>query len=315
VAGAIGAGIGLYESAEVRFAITGAVTVFTGTHSHGQGHDTTFAQLVSDRLGVPFDSVDVVHGDTDRVQWGHGTYGSRSLSVGGSAIMLACDKAIEKGKKVAAHLLEASVADIEFKDGNFTVSGTDQSKAFGEIVAAAMVPHNFPLDEMEPGLDQRAFYDPKNFTFPAGCHICEVEVDPDTGVVEVVSWTAVDDFGKLVNPMIVEGQIHGGVAHGIGQAMLENCVYDPENGHLVTGSFMDYCMPRADNVPSFKLGFTETLCPHNPLGVKGCGEAGAIAAPPALINAITDAIGVDIDMPATTEKVWRALQSRQQAAE
>ncbi len=178
-----------------------------------------------------------------------------------------------------------------------------------------MVPHNFPLDELEPGMDQRAFYDPKNFTYPAGCHICEVEVDPDTGVVEVVSWTAVDDFGKLVNPMIVEGQIHGGVAHGIGQALLENCVYDPENGHLVTGSFMDYCMPRADDVPSFKLGFTETLCPHNPLGVKGCGEAGAIAAPPALINAITDAIGVDIDMPATTEKVWRALQSRQQAAE
>ncbi len=315
VAGAIGAGIGLYESAEIRFAITGAVTVLTGTHSHGQGHDTTFAQLVSDRLGVPFDSIDVVHGDTDRVQWGHGTYGSRSLSVGGSAIAVACDKAIEKGKKVAAHLLEASVTDIEFKDGNFTVSGTDRSKAFGEVVAAAMVPHNFPLDEMEPGMDQRAFYDPKNFTFPAGCHICEVEVDPDTGVVEVVSWTAVDDFGKLVNPMIVEGQIHGGVAHGIGQALLENCVYDPESGHLLTGSFMDYCMPRANNLPSFKLGFTETLCPHNPLGVKGCGEAGAIAAPPALINAITDAIGVDIDMPATSEKVWRALQSRQQAAE
>jgi carbon-monoxide dehydrogenase large subunit len=315
VAGAIGAGIGLYESAEIRFAITGAVTVFTGSHSHGQGHDTTFAQLVSDRLGVPYDNVDVVHGDTARVQWGHGTYGSRSLAVGGSAIALACDKAIAKGKKVAAHLLEASVTDIEFKDGNFTVSGTDKSKAFGEIVAAAMVPHNYPLDELEPGLDQRAFYDPKNFTYPAGCHICEVEVDPDTGVVEIARWTAVDDFGKLVNPMIVEGQVHGGIAHGVGQAMLENCVYDPESGQLVTGSFMDYCMPRADDVPSFNLGFTETLCPHNPLGVKGCGEAGAIAAPPALINAITDAIGVDIDMPATPEKVWRAVQARQQAAE
>ena len=315
VAGAIGAGIGLYESAEIRFAVTGAVSVHTGSHSHGQGHETTFAQVVADRLGVPFDSVDIVHGDTARVQWGHGTYGSRSLAVGGSAIALACDKAIEKGKKVAAHLLEASAADIEFKDGNFTVSGTDKSKSFGEIIAAAMVPHNFPLDEMEPGLDQRAFYDPKNFTFPAGCHICEVEIDPDTGVVEITNWTAVDDFGKIVNPMIVEGQVHGGIAHGIGQAMLENCVYDPETGQLVTGSYMDYCMPRADDLPSFNLGFTETLCPHNPLGVKGCGEAGAIAAPPALINAITDAIGVDIDMPATSEKVWRALQSRAQAAE
>jgi carbon-monoxide dehydrogenase large subunit len=228
---------------------------------------------------------------------------------------VACDKAIEKGKKVAAHLLEASAADIEFKDGNFTVSGTDQSKSFGEIIAAAMVPHNFPLDEMEPGLDQRAFYDPKNFTFPAGCHICEVEIEPDTGRVAVVNWTAVDDFGKIVNPMIVEGQIHGGIAHGVGQALLENCVYDPATGQLVTGSYMDYCMPRADDLPNFNLGFTETLCPHNPLGVKGCGEAGAIAAPPALINAITDAIGVDIDMPATPEKVWRALQSRAQAAE
>ena len=316
VAGAIGAGIGLYESAELRFSITGAVTVLTGSHAHGQGHDTTFSQIVSDRLGVPFDNVHIVHGDTAQVQWGHGTYGSRSLAVGGSAIALACDKAIEKGKKVAAHLLEASAADIEFKDGTFTVSGTDRSKGFGEIVAAAMVPHNFPLDEMEPGIDQRAVYDPKNFTYPAGCHICEVEVDPETGRVEVVSWTAVDDFGKIVNPMIVEGQIHGGVAHGVGQALLENCVYDPESGQLLTGSYMDYCMPRADDLPAFKLGFTETLCEHNPLGVKGCGEAGAIAAPPALINAVTDAIGVShIDMPATPEKVWRALQARQQAAE
>ncbi|MEE9196306.1 MAG: molybdopterin cofactor-binding domain-containing protein, partial [Alphaproteobacteria bacterium] len=310
VAGAIGAGIGLYECAEIRFAITGAVTVLTGTHSHGQGHETTFAQVVADRLGVPIENVDVVHGDTGQVQWGHGTYGSRSLAVGGSAIVLACDKAIEKGKKVAAHLLEASAADIEFKDGNFTVSGTDKSKAFGEIVAAAMVAHNYPLDELEPGLDQRAFYDPKNFTYPAGCHICEVEIDPETGVVEIANWTAVDDFGKIVNPMIVEGQVHGGIAHGVGQAMLENCVYDAESGQLVSGSFMDYCLPRADDLPSFNLGFTETLCPHNPLGVKGCGEAGAIAAPPALINAVTDALGIaHLDMPATPEKVWRAAQA------
>ncbi|HSR72326.1 MAG TPA: molybdopterin cofactor-binding domain-containing protein, partial [Kiloniellales bacterium] len=301
IAGAIGAGVGLYESAEIRFGITGTATVLTGTHAHGQGHETTFAQLVADRLGLPIENVDVVHGDTGRVQWGHGTYGSRSLAVGGSAIALACDKAIEKGKKVAAHLLEASEADIEFKDGNFTVSGTDKSKSFAEIVAAAMVPHNFPLDEMEPGLDQRYFYDPKNFTFPAGCHICEVEVDPDTGSIEVVNWTAVDDFGRIINPMIVEGQVHGGIAHGVGQAMLENCVYDSESGQLVTGSYMDYCLPRADNVPAFKLGFTETACVHNPLGVKGCGEAGAIAAPPALINAVTDALGIqDMDMPATS---------------
>ncbi len=316
IAGAIGAGIGLYESAEIRFGITGTVTVLTGTHAHGQGHETTFAQLVSDRLGLPIDNVDVVHGDTARVQWGHGTYGSRSLAVGGSAIALACDKAIEKGKKVAAHLLEASAADIEFKDGNFIVSGTDKSKSFGEIIAAAMVPHNFPLDEMEPGLEQRSFYDPKNFTFPAGCHICEVEVDPETGRVEIANWTAVDDFGKIINPMIVEGQVHGGIVHGVGQAMLENCVYDPETGQLVSGSYMDYCMPRADDVPTFNLGFTETACVHNPLGVKGCGEAGAIAAPAALINAVTDAVGVaHLDMPATPEKVWRALQSRAEAAE
>jgi carbon-monoxide dehydrogenase large subunit len=299
IAGAIGAGVGLYESAEVRFSPTGTVTVYTGTQTQGQGHETTFAQVVTEQLGIPIENVDVVHGDTGRVQWGHGTYGSRSLSVGGSAIVLACRKAIEKGKKVAAHLLEASEADIEFKDGNFTVSGTDKSKSIGEIIMAAMVPHNFPLEEMEPGLDQRAFYDPKNFTFPAGCHICEVEI---------VKFTAVDDFGKLVNPMIVEGQVHGGIAHGVGQALLEGCVYDG-GGQLVTGSYMDYAMPRADDLPSFDLGFTETPCPHNPLGVKGCGEAGAIAAPAAVINAVTDALGIShLDMPATPEKVWRAAQ-------
>jgi carbon-monoxide dehydrogenase large subunit len=308
VAGAIGAGVGLYESAEVRFSPTGMVTVFTGSQTQGQGHETTFSQVVAARLGIPIENVDVVHGDTGQVQWGHGTYGSRSLAVGGSAIVTACDKAIAKGKKVAAHLLEASEADIEFKDGNFTVSGTDKTKSMGEIIMAAMVPHNFPLEEMEPGLDQRSFYDPKNFTFPAGCHICEVEIDPDTGVVEIVKFTAVDDFGKLVNPMIVEGQVHGGIAHGVGQALLEACVYD-DDGQLVTGSYMDYAMPRADNLPSFDLGFTETLCPHNPLGVKGCGEAGAIAAPAAVINAVTDALGVShLDMPATPEKVWRAAQ-------
>ncbi len=308
VAGAIGAGIGLFESAEIRFNPTGSVAVFTGSQAQGQGHETTFAQVVADRLGIAIENIDIIHGDTGRVQWGHGTYGSRSLAVGGSAIAKACDKIIEKGKKVAAHALEASAADIEFKDGTFTVSGTDKSMGIGEVVMAAYVPHNFPLDEMEPGLDERVFYDPKNFTFPAGCHICEVEVDPETGTVEIANWVAVDDFGILVNPMIVEGQIHGGVTHGVGQALLEACVYDDE-GQLLSGSYNDYAMPRAADLPSFKVAYTVTPCPHNPLGVKGCGEAGAIAAPAAVINAITDAIGVShIDMPATPEKVWRACQ-------
>ena len=213
-------------------------------------------------------------------------------------------------------LLEASAADVEFDNGVFTVAGTDKSKAIGEVIGAAMVPHNFPLDEMEPGIDQRSFYDPKNFTFPAGCHICEVEIDPDTGTVEIVNFTAVDDFGNLVNPMIVAGQIHGGIAHGIGQALFERCVYDPDSGQLLTGSYMDYCMPRADNLPSFKVGYEVTPCPHNPLGVKGCGEAGAIAAPAAVMNAVTDALDImNLDMPATAEKVWRAARQSPLAAE
>ena len=310
VAGAIGAGIGLYESAEIRFAPTGTVAVYTGSQSHGQGHETTFAQIVADKLGIPIERIEVIHGDTDRVQWGHGTYGSRSLSVGGSAIALACDKAIEKAKKVAAHLMEASADDIAFADGTFTVAGTDKSTAIGDVIMAAFVPHNFPLDEMEPGLDQRTFYDPKNFTFPFGCHVCEVEVDAETGTVEIVKYTAVDDFGKLINPMIVEGQIHGGLVHGAGQALYEACVYDPESGQLLTGSYMDYTMPRADNFPNFDISFTETPCPHNPLGAKGCGEAGAISAPAAIMNAVTDALGVShMDMPATPLRVWQVAQS------
>ncbi|RMD61885.1 MAG: xanthine dehydrogenase family protein molybdopterin-binding subunit, partial [Alphaproteobacteria bacterium] len=307
--------VGLWESGEVRFNPTGSVTVFTGSHSHGQGHETTFAQLISDRLGVPIDQVEVVHGDTGSVPFGMGTYGSRSLAVGGSALARACDKIIEKGKKIAAHLMEASVDDIEFSAGTFRVAGTDKTKTIGEIAFAAYVPHNYP-EGLEPGLDETAFYDPLNFTYPAGTHICEVEIDPETGVVEIVDWVAVDDFGKVVNPMIVEGQVHGGIAQGVGQALVENCVYDKESGQLLTGSFMDYCMPRADDLPSFKVGMTHTPCPHNPLGVKGCGEAGAIAAPPALINAVTDALGIKhLDMPATPERVWHAVQQRRMAAE
>jgi len=313
VAGALGARAGLFEAGEVRVHPTGSVTVFTGSHSHGQGHETTFAQVVATRLGIPIENVDVVHGDTGRVLFGMGTYGSRSLAVGGTAIVKALDKIVAKGKKIAAHLLEAAESDIEFKDGKFTVAGTDRSKAFGEISLAAYVPHNYPLDKLEPGLNETAFYDPTNFTFPAGTHICEVEVDPDTGVVSIVSFSACDDFGNIINPMIVEGQVHGGVCQGIGQAMLEHCIYDKESGQLLTGSLMDYALPRADDVPSFKVATSVTPCTHNPLGAKGCGEAGAIGAPAALMNAVMDALaGVGVkrlDMPASPHRVWQAIQS------
>jgi carbon-monoxide dehydrogenase large subunit len=319
IAGALGARAGLYEAAEVRVHPTGSVTIFTGSHSHGQGHETTFAQLVAEGLGIPIENVEVVHGDTAKVPFGMGTYGSRSLAVGGSAIVKAMDKVIRKGKKIAAHLLEAAEADIEFKDGKFTVAGTDKSKAFGEISLAAYVPHNYPLEELEPGLDETAFYDPKNFTFPAGCHICEVEIDPDTGVTKVINFTAVDDVGRVINPMIVEGQVHGGIAQGIGQALLERCVYD-SNGQLLSGSMMDYTMPRADDLAPIGVATHATLCTHNPLGVKGCGEVGAIGSPPAVINAVIDALkplGItDMTMPATPQRVWQAIQGAQrQAAE
>jgi carbon-monoxide dehydrogenase large subunit len=315
VIGALGCGVGLWESAKIRFSHTGKVQVFSGTHSHGQGHETTFAQLVADKLGVPFEDIDVIHGDTEKTPVGMGTHGSRSLAVGGQAIVDAAEKIIAKGKKIAAHLLEAAEADIDFAGGNFTVRGTDRSKSIAEVVFAAYVPFNYPAG-VEPGMEETAFYDPANFTFPAGTHICEVEIDPDTGVVEIVAFTAVDDFGRVINPMIVAGQIQGGVAHGVGQALLEQAVYD-ETGQLLTGTLMDYCMPRAHNLPSLRLGATETPCTHNTLGVKGCGEAGAIGAPPAVMNAIADAIGTRVSMPATPEKIWRAIQAQNvpQAAE
>src|SRR5271165_5247367 len=306
--GSLGAGVGLWESAEVRVNPTGSVEVLTGTHSHGQGHETTFAQLVAERLGIPIENVSVVHGDTDKVQFGMGTYGSRSGAVGMSALVKALDKVEAKAKKVAAFVLEAAEGDIEFKDGKFTVAGTDKSAAWGDITFNAYVAHKFTGQELEPGLKESAFYDPTNFTFPAGCHICEVEVDPETGNTEIVAWTAVDDFGVVINPMIVEGQVHGGIAHGIGQALCEGAVYSKE-GQLMTGSLMDYAMPRADYFPTIKVDTTMTKCPSNPLGIKGCGEAGAIAAPTAVINAITDAIGTEgLAMPATPQAVWAALQ-------
>ncbi|MGY6644997.1 MAG: xanthine dehydrogenase family protein molybdopterin-binding subunit [Salinarimonas sp.] len=305
--GSLGAGVGLWESAEVRVNPTGSVEVLTGSHSHGQGHETTFAQLVCERLGVDINQVNIVHGDTDKVQFGMGTYGSRSGAVGMSAITRAIDKVIEKGKKVAAYAMEASEKDIEFADGKFSVAGTDKSMAFGEIALQAYIAHKFSGQDLEPGLKEGAFYDPTNFTFPAGMHICEVEIDPDTGVTTIERFTAVDDFGVVINPMIVEGQVHGGIAQGVGQALLENAVYD-ESGQLVTASYMDYAMPRADDLPSFDVGMTVTPCPSNPLGIKGCGEAGAIAAPPAVINAITNAVGhEDVPMPATPRAVWHAI--------
>jgi carbon-monoxide dehydrogenase large subunit len=312
IAGALGARAGLFECGEVRVHPTGSVTVFTGSHSHGQGHETTFAQVVAARLGIPVENVDIVHGDTGRVPFGMGTYGSRSISVGGAAIMRALDKIESKAKKIAAHLLEASDADIDFANGEFTVKGTDKKIAFAQVALTAYVPHNYPLDKLEPGLNETAFYDPTNFTFPAGTYICEVEVNPATGEVNVDRFTAVDDFGTLINPMIVEGQVHGGLAQGIGQALIENCVYDRESGQLLTGSYMDYAMPRADAFPQFNIGHVCTPCTVNPLGTKGCGEAGAIGSPPAVMNAVLDALaplGVkDMDMPASPSRVWTAIQ-------
>jgi carbon-monoxide dehydrogenase large subunit len=307
VVGALGCRAGLFESAQVRVQPTGKVSVYTGSHSHGQGHETTFAQVVADKLGINLEDVDIVHGDSDAV----GTYGSRSLSVGGSAIMKSIEKIIEKGKKIAAHKLEASADDMEFSSGRFTVKGTDKSIGFGEIALTAYVPHTYPKD-LEPGLDFSSFYDPANFTYPFGCHIAVVEVDKETGKVSLKRFIAVDDVGNVINPMIVEGQIHGGLVQGIGQALFEGAEYD-ENGQLTNGSYMDYCMPRADDLPMFETGSQVTPCPHNPLGVKGAGEAGTIGSAPAIVNAVIDALWSgghkvkDIQMPLTPERVWRAM--------
>jgi len=306
--GSLGAGVGLWESAEVRVNAVGTIEVMTGSHSHGQGHETTFAQLVAERFGVPIDSVNIVHGDTDKVQMGMGTYGSRSGAVGMSAVAKALDKVEAKAKKVAAHLMEADERDVVIEDGALKVAGTDKSVPWSQVALASYTAHNLPSG-MEPGLKESAFYDPSNFTFPAGCHICEVEVDPETGQTKIVQFVAADDFGNIINPMIVEGQVHGGLAQGIGQALLEGVHYD-DSGQLLTASYMDYAMPRADDLPSFKVTTSNTPCPGNPLGVKGCGEAGAIGSPPALINAVTDAIGNnEITMPATPQKVWAAAQA------
>jgi len=313
--GVLGSRVGLYDAATVRVNATGNISVMTGAHSHGQGHETVFAQIVADKLGIPASSVEIVHGDTSKIPFGMGSYGSRSLAVGGSAMVRAVDKIIAKGKKIAAHMLEAAEGDIEFVDGKFSVAGTDKAKTFGEIAFSAYVPHNYPLETLEPGLEETAFYDPANFTYPAGAYACEVEVDPDTGKVDILSFTCADDFGNVMNPMIVAGQVHGGVAQGIGQALLENTSYD-ENGQLLTGSYMDYAMPRADDLPFYTVDHScNTPCTHNPLGVKGCGEAGAIGSPPAVVNAVIDALQrgghthvKHIDMPVSPSRVWAAIQ-------
>ena len=310
VVGSLGARAGLFEAANIRVEPTGSVTLFTGSHSHGQGHETTFAQLIADDLGIPLENVEIVHGDTGKVPFGMGTYGSRSLAVGGSAIVKSLEKIKEKGTKIAAHLLEASAEDLDFADGKWTVKGTDKSVAFGDVSLTAYVPHNYP-EGLEPGLDETSFYDPANFTYPFGAYMAVVEVDPDTGKVDLKRFIACDDVGNVVNPMIVDGQIHGGVAQGIGQALLEGAVFD-ESGQLNTASYLDYAMPRADDLPSFELDRTVTPCPHNPLGAKGCGEAGTIGSTPAVVNAVVDALrpmGVtDLEMPLSPQRVWAAMQ-------
>ena len=311
--GQLGARAGLFESCTVRVNATGGLVVMTGSHSHGQGHETSFSQVVADMIGIPEDMVEVVHGDTANTPMGMGTYGSRSLAVGGSAMVRATEKIIAKAKKIASHLLEASEGDVELKDGAFTVAGTDKSVAWGDVTLAAYVPHNYPLEEIEPGLEETAFYDPSNFTYPSGAYACEVELDPETGQVTIERFSAADDFGNIVNPMIVTGQVHGGLAQGIGQALLENCAYDSD-GQLLSASYMDYAMPRATDVPFYDVDHScQTPCTHNPLGVKGCGEAGAIGSPPAVVNAVLDAMRsggstVDhIDMPVSPHRVWEAM--------
>ncbi len=311
--GQLGARAGLYESATVRVNATGGLVVMTGSHSHGQGHETAFPQVIAEMIGIDESMVEVVHGDTANTPMGMGTYGSRSIAVGGSAMVRATEKIINKAKKIAAHLMEASEADIELKDGQFSVAGTDKQVAWGDVCLAAYVPHNYPLEDIEPGLEETAFYDPANFTYPAGAYVCEVEVDPDTGRVTIERFTAADDFGNVVNPMIVEGQVHGGLAQGIGQALREGCVYD-ESGQILSASYMDYAMPRADDLPSFAVDHScQTPCTHNPLGVKGCGEAGAIGSPPAVVNAVVDAMQrngrnvTHIDMPLSPARVWAAM--------
>ena len=318
LAGALGGRVGLFESAEIRVDSDGGVQVLLGTHNHGQAHETVFAQIVVERLGVPIETVQVICGDTAATPIGTGTFGSRSIAVGGSALHRAADRIIEKSRRIAAHLMEAAPEDVEFLSGDFMVSGTDRTLSFREVAYAALIPHNFPHEEMEPGLNETAVYDPPNFAYSNGAHVCEVEIDPETGIVEIAHYNVVDDIGTVINPMVERGQVHGGLAQGIGQALIEDCVYDATSGQILTGSFMDYAMPRADMLPDFVSELDESHpCTHNPLGAKGVGESGTIGAPAAVIGAVLDALapmGVDdIEMPATPERVWRAINRARQS--
>jgi aerobic carbon-monoxide dehydrogenase large subunit len=310
--GSLGAQAGQWESALVRVAATGKVEVLTGSHSHGQGHETAFAQVVADELQIPMEDVMLVHGDTARLPHGWGSYGSRSAPVGLSAITLACRKIVDKSKKIAAHLLEAAAEDMVHEGGMYHVKGApEKSKSFFDVSLMAHLAHNYPAD-LEPGLEATHFYDPKNFVYPFGTHLAVVEVDANTGHTQLIRYVCVDDCGPIINPMIAEGQVHGGVAQGMGQALLENTVYD-ESGQLQSGNYMEYAMPRADNMVQLEIGHTVTPSPHNPLGVKGIGEAGTIASTAAVANAVIDALqpfGVlHMDMPASPERVWRAINS------
>jgi carbon-monoxide dehydrogenase large subunit len=314
IAVSLGAQAGLFESAVVRVHPTGKVTVFTGSHTHGQGHETTFAQAIADQFGIALDDVEVVHGDTDAIPFGLGTYGSRSTPVGLTAAYVAGQRVIEKATKIAAHLLEAAEADIVFERGRFFVRGApERAVTFQEVALEAYVPRRIPAD-LELGLEATAFFNPSNFVFPFGTHVAVVEVDPETGQVKLLRYAAVDDVGRVINPMIVDGQVHGGVVHGVGQALWEQVVYD-EQGNLLTGTWLDYAMPKAADLPSFQTDRLETPSPVNPLGVKGAGETGTIASTPAVVNAVLDAVapfGVKhIDMPLTPERVWRAVRAAQ----
>ena len=314
LAGIMGARVGFFESAEIRVDASGFVTALLGTHNHGQGHATTFAQVLSTRLGVPLDRIEIVEGDTGVVPYGTGTFGSRSMAVGGSALAVAADKVIAKGRRIAAHLLEAAETDVSFKDGAFTVTGTDRRIEFAEVARAANVAHNLPSGT-EPGLNESAFFDPVNFAFSAGCHVAEIEIDPETGVIRLIRHSVVDDIGTVINPMIVHGQVQGGLAQGIGQALFEHAAVDPDSGQVLAGSFQDYAIPRASDLPLFHTETDESQpFPLNPLGAKGCGESGTIGAPAAIVGAVLDALqplGItDIDMPLTPGRMWARLQAR-----
>jgi carbon-monoxide dehydrogenase large subunit len=320
VAGSLGLAVGLWEAGSIRVHPTGKVTVFTGSHAHGQGHETTFAQVIADQLGVGLEDVEVVHGDTGRIAFGMGTYGSRSAAVGGSALVRSAEKIRAKVIKLAAHLLEAAEEDIVYDQdaGKIYVKGSpDKAKAFGEVAFAAYTAHSLP-EGMEPGLEETSFYDPSNFTFPNSAHIAQIEIDPDTGEVTIQKYFAVDDVGNVINPTIVEGQIQGGIVQGAGQALWEHGIYD-EDGQLLTGSLMEYAVPRAESFPKFEIDRIETPSPHNPLGVKGVGEMGTIAGTVTVVNAVLDALaplGIKhVDMPLTPERVWRAMESARKMQE